>query len=142
MQIRKLIFALIAIGFCNSLWAQAPGGGGHAGHGGGGGGGNGGGEAACFKAKISNYKPDHLTTVAPGADFSFTVSGSNGPGNIFVTIRQQPVQVSIEDKEAFYQVKGKLPPELKNETVRINVRVKAKVGKCDADGGILLKVTE
>ena len=142
MQIRQLIIILFALGFSTPLWAQAPGGGGHAGHGGGGGGGNGGGEASCFKAKISHYKPDHLSTVAPGTEFSFTVSGSNGPGNIFVTIRQQPVQVVIEDKEAFYLVKGKLPLDIKNETVRGHVRAKAKVGKCDAEGGMLLKVTE
>jgi len=138
VQICKILALLLTLGFCNTAWSQAPGGGGHGGHGGG----NGGGEVSCFKAKISHYKPEHLATVAPGSEFSFTVSGSNGPNHIHVSIRQQPVEVSIEDKENFYLVKGKLPAELKNETVRINVRVKAKMSKCDADGGLLLKITD
>ncbi|MDD4915620.1 MAG: hypothetical protein PHW13_11370 [Methylococcales bacterium] len=140
MQTGKLIIILLGIGFCHPLWAQAPGGG-HAGHGGGGGA-NVSGDASCFKAKISHYKPEHLATVAPGSEFSFTVSGSNGPGNIFVSIRQQPIHVEVDAKETFYLVKGRLPPELKNETVRISVQARAKMNKCDAEGGILLKVAE
>jgi hypothetical protein len=106
----------------------------HAGHGGGGD------DVSCIKAKISHFKPEHLAIVAPGSDFSFTVSGSNGPGHIHVSVRQQPVDVSVENKEAYYLVKGKLPEGLKNEVVRVSVKAKAKVSKCDADSGWLLKV--
>jgi len=138
VQISKVLAALLTIGFCNPTWAQSTEG--HTGHGGGGGGG--GNEASCIKAKISHFKPEHLATVAPGSEYSFTISGSKGPGHIHVSIRQEPAEVTIEDKETFYLVKGKLPPNLKNETVRISVRAMAKVGKCDADGGLLLKITE
>jgi len=140
VQISKILAALLTMGICNAALAQSTES--HSGHGGGSGGGGGGNEAACIKAKISQYKPEHLATVAPGSEFSFFVSGSNGPGHIHVNIRQEPVQVSVEDKESFYLVKGKLPADFKNETVRINVKAKAKFSKCDAEGGWLLKITE
>lgn len=139
MQISKIFASLLIMGFCGPAWAQSTES--HSGHGGGSGGG-GGNEMSCIKAKISHYKPEHLATVAPGSEYSFIVSGSNGPGHIHVSIRQEPVEVAIEDKETFYLVKGKLPPNFKNETVRISIKAKAKFGKCDADGGWLLKVTE
>lgn len=138
MQISKILAALLTVSFCNVAWAQSTES--HTGHGGGSGGS--GNEPSCIKARITRYSPEHLATVAPGSEFSFAVSGSNGPGHIHVSIRQEPVEVSIEDKETFYLVKGKLPDDIKRETVRISVKAKAKVGKCDADGGWLLKVTE
>jgi hypothetical protein len=138
VRISNILAILLSVGFCNAAWAQSTEG--HSGHGGGtGGGGN---DAACIKAKISRYNPEHLATVAPGSEFSFAVSGSNGPGHIHVSIRNQAVDVTVEDKDTFYLVKGKLPPELKNQTVRLSIKAKAKVGKCDANDGLLLKVTE
>ena len=112
----------------------------HAGHGSNGGSGNQ--DAPCIKAKVSNFKPGHLETVAPGSEFSFMVSGNNGPGHIHVTIREQAIPLTIENKDTFYWVKGSLPAEIKNTTVRISVSAKAKVSKCDADTGWLLKVSE
>lgn len=138
MQISKILAALLIAGFCNAAWAQSTES--HAGHGGGSGGGSN--NVSCIKAKISRFNPEHLSTVAPGSEFSFAASGSNGPGHIHVSIKQQPVDVSIENKDTFYLVKGHLPPDLKNTTVRISVKLKAKVGKCDAEDGWLLKISE
>lgn len=139
MPISKIIVFLSALLLSNLVWAQATN---HGGHGGDSSSGGGGDETSCIKAKISRYNPEHLATVAPGSEFSFAVSGSNGPGHIHVSIRQQPIQINLQDKETFYLVKGKLPAEIKNETVRISVKVKAKFSKCDADGGLLFKVIE
>lgn len=133
MQTIKIFATLLALGFGNISWAQSTG---HIGHGGGSDG------PSCIKAKISRYTPEHLATVAPGSEFSFAASGSNGPGHIHVSIKQQPIDVQIEDKETFYLVKGKLPEDIKNTTVRISVTLKSKVNKCDTEGGWLLKVTE
>jgi len=113
----------------------------HAGHGSNGGS-SGNQDAPCIKAKISNFLPGHLQSVSPGSEFSFMVSGNNGPGHIHVTIRDQPIQLTVENKDTFYLAKGRLPNEIKNETVRISVSAKAKVSKCDADTGWLLKVSE
>ena len=135
MQAIKIITTLIALSFCNISWAQSSGG--HGDHGGSGGGG-----PSCIKAKMSRYKPEHLASVAPGSEFSFAASGTNGPGHIHVSIKQQPIDLTIEDKDTFYLVKGKLPEDIKNTAVRISVLLKSKQGKCDAEGGWLLKVTE
>jgi len=133
VQTFKILAILFALGFCNITWAQATG---HIGHGGGSEG------PSCIKAKISRFKPDHLAEVTPGSEFSFAASGSNGPGHIHVSIKQQPVDVTFEDKETFYLVKGKLPDDIKNTVVRISVMLKSKFSKCDAEDGWLLKVTE
>lgn len=138
MQIMKILVALYALSICSISWAQSTGG--HGGHGGGSSGGNV--NSDCIKAKISRYTPEHLATVTPGSDFSFAASGSNGPGHIHVSIKQQPIDITIEDKETFYLVKGKLPKDIKNTVVRISVMLKSKFGKCDSEGGWLLKVSE
>ena len=138
MQSIKIFVAFAALCICSISWAQSTGG--HGGHGGGSG--SGAANSDCIKAKISRYTPEHLSTVAPGSDFSFAASGSNGPGHIHVSIKQQPIDITIEDKETFYLVKGKLPKDIKNTVVRISVMLKSKFGKCDSDGGWLLKVSE
>lgn len=136
MQIIKILVTLCAVSFSGISIAQSTGG--HGGHGGG----SGGGGTDCIKAKISRYTPEHLATVAPGSAFSFAASGSNGPGHIHVSIKQQPIELTIEDKGTFYLAKGKLPKEIKNSVVRISVSLKSKVSRCDAEGGWLLKVSE
>ncbi len=133
MHTHKILAALFALSLHTPTWAQSTG---HIGHGGGSG------DGGCIRAKISRIKPEHLTTVTPGSEFSFAASGSNGPGHIHVSVRQQPIPVMIEDKDSFYWVKGKLPEEIKNATVRISVNLRAKVGKCDAEDGWLLKISE
>ena len=133
MQIRQLFMALFIFGFFNTANAQSTG---HIGHGGDGG------ALACVKAKITHYHPEHLATVAPGSEISFIVSGSNGPGHIHVIVRDEPLELTLEDKDAYYVVKTHLPAKYKNEAVRVNIRVEAKYSRCDVDGGLLLKVTE
>jgi hypothetical protein len=129
----KTLATLAALSFCGITWAQSTG---HIGHGGGGDG------PACVKATISRYTQEHLATVAPGSEFSFFASGSNGPDHIHVSIKQRPIAVTLEDKETFYIVRGKLPEDIKNTVVRISVAIKAKSSKCDTEGGWLLKITE
>lgn len=134
MRSIKILVALIAFSFCNITWAQSTG---HAGHGGGGGD-----DVSCIKARASRFKPEHLASVTPGAEFSFVASGANGPGHIHVSIKQKPIDVTVEDKETFYVVKGKLPEDIKNTMVRISVALKSKFPKCNEDTGWLLKVGE
>lgn len=130
---KTLAVILFTFAVCNSTWAQSTG---HIGHGGGSG------DGECIRAKISRVKPEHLSTVPPGSEFSFAASGGNGPGHIHVSIKQRAIPVTIEDKETFYLVKGKLPEDIKNATVRISASLKAKVGKCDAEDGWLYKISE
>ena len=133
MQIRLFFSLLCSIGIWSTANAQSTG---HIGHN------SEAGALSCVKAKITHYKPEHLATVAPGAEISFIVSGNNGPGHIHVIVRDEPLALTLEDKEAYYVVKTHLPTKYKKEAVRVNIRVEAKYSRCDADGGLLLKVTE
>lgn len=133
MRIIKTLILLFILAVFNCAHAQSTG---HIGHGGGAG------NSGCIKAKVTRIKPEHLSTVAPGSEFSFAASGSNGPSHIHVTIRNQVIPLSVEDKESFYWVKGELPKDIKNTTIRISVSLKAKISKCDTEDGWLVKVTE
>jgi hypothetical protein len=97
----------------------------------------------CRPAKISKFKPVALSEVAPGADFSFMVFDAYSAKHIdvSVSVKKIAVPVSIEEKEAFVLVQGKLPASLKKATVRINVKVKGKTAKCNAEDGWLLKIS-
>jgi hypothetical protein len=136
VKISKSLYLMTCLMFSHTLFAQSnP----HAGHGSGSSGSQ---DAACIKAKVSNFSPGHLASVKPGSAFSFMVSGSNGPGHIHVSIREQAIKLDVETKDTFYLVKGSLPADIKNETIRISVSAKSKVSKCDNDTGWLLKVSE
>ncbi len=112
---------------------------GHAGHTPGGGGGGG---ENCLKPRLSKFLPAHLSTVAPESEFSFMAAGVQHPDQISVTVKSIPVKLTVEDKEAFYLVKGKLPPSLTKTAARINIKVTSKYSRCDAENGWLLKIAD
>jgi hypothetical protein len=130
----KFVFCgILLFGLTLPAYAQSTG---HIGHGGGSG------DESCVKARVSRQAPAHLATVAPGSEFTFAVSGALGPNHIHVSVKQQTVPVTFEDKETFLWVHGKLPAELKNTTARIAVKVMSKVKRCDAEEGWLVKIGE
>jgi hypothetical protein len=105
-------------------------------------GGGGGGETGCLKAQLNKFMPANLATVAPGSTFSFWAFNVEKPEQIKVTVKSIPVEVTTENKEGFYLVKGKLPAELANTAARINIKVIAKNPKCNGENGWLVKITE
>ncbi|HEY8218637.1 MAG TPA: hypothetical protein VIF86_00905 [Methylobacter sp.] len=113
----------------------------HSGHGASSGGG-GGSESACLKPQLTKFLPANLATVAPGAAFSFYAFNVEKPEQIKVTVKTIPVEVTTEDKDSFYVVKGNLPAELVNTTARINIKVNAKVARCNGENGWLVKIAE
>jgi hypothetical protein len=110
---------------------------GHAGHGGGSGGGG-----SCIKPRLNKFTPEHLATVAPESEFSFWAFNVQHPDEIEVTVKNIPVAVTFENKDAFYLVTGKLPASLKNTAARINIKVTSKMTRCDAEGGWLLNIAD
>ena len=112
----------------------------HSGHGGGGGGS--GSESSCIKAQLTKFIPAHLETVAPGSAFSFMAFNVAKPEQITVTVKEIPVELTFEDKESFYLVKGKLPESLNNTAARINIKVNSKSSRCDAENGWLVKISD
>jgi hypothetical protein len=113
----------------------------HSGHGASSGGG-GGGESACLKPQLTKFMPANLATVAPGSAFSFYAFNVEKPEQIKVTVKTIPVEVTTEDKESFFIVKGNLPTDLVNTTARINIKVNAKVSRCSGENGWLVKIAE
>ncbi|MGZ5621207.1 MAG: hypothetical protein ACXWFG_10105 [Methylobacter sp.] len=112
----------------------------HSGHGASSGGG--GGEGGCVKPQLTKFLPANLATVAPGSAFSFYAFNVEKPEQIKVTVKTIPVEVTTEDKDSFYIVKGKLPEELVNTTARINIKVTAKIPRCNGENGWLVKIAE
>lgn len=99
-------------------------------------------DGACIKAQLSKFMPANLATVAPGSAFSFWAMNVDNPNHIKVDVKSIPVEVTTEDKETFYLVKGKLPTDLVNTTARINIKVTGKISKCNGENGWLVKITD
>lgn len=104
--------------------------------------GGGGGENGCLKPQLTKFLPANLATVAPGSAFSFYAFNVEKPEQIKVTVKTIPVEVTTEDKEAFYLVKGNLPADLVNTTARINIKVNAKISRCNGENGWLVKISD
>jgi len=137
MKKSKLLALLGLLSLFNMADATA-GASGHAGHSAGGGGGS----EGCLKPHLSKFMPAHLSTVAPGSEFSFMAVGVQHPEQISATVKSIPIELTVEDKEAFYLVKGKLPPSLTKTAARINIKVTSKYSRCDAENGWLLKIAD
>lgn len=105
-------------------------------------GGAGSSSTACMKPHFSKFQPEHLTTVAPEAEFSFMVMNVQKPEQIEVFVKSQPIKISVEDKDTFMIVKGKLPADLKKTAARIQIKVTTKVEKCNAEDGWLVTISE
>jgi hypothetical protein len=105
-------------------------------------GGGGGSEGGCIKAQLNKFLPANLATVTPGSAFSFWAFNVEKPEQIKVTVKSIPVEVTTENKDGFYLVKGKIPAELVNTAARINIKVNAKIPKCNAENGWLVKIAE
>ena len=115
----------------------------HSGHGGGNAGGGGRSTAStCGKPHLGKFMPPHLATVAPEAEFSFTVFNIDKPEQISVTVKNIPVEVTSEYKDPYYLIKGKMPASLVNTAARINIKVSAKSPHCEAENGWLLKIAD
>ncbi len=99
-------------------------------------------DGACVKPQLSKFMPANLATVAPGSAFSFWAINVDNPKLIKVDVKSIPVEVTTEDKEGFYLVKGKLPADLTNTTARINIKVTGKILKCNGESGWLVKISE
>lgn len=100
------------------------------------------GSADCVRPQLSKMLPAHLSTVAPGTEFSFVVSNIDDPDQVSVEVKRQPVEVVAEFKDPYYVVKGKLPDSLHNTAARVDVKIDSKVASCRAAEGWLLKISE
>lgn len=98
--------------------------------------------SACKMARIGKLKPEPLSEVAPGSEFSFKVFDVHNPKLIEVTAKNIVIPTIIEHKTDFVVVHGKLPETLKGTAARVIAKVKGKLPKCNTEEGWLLKITE
>ena len=112
----------------------------HSGHGGGPKGSSSG--TGVCKPQLSKFLPAHLTTVIPGAEFSFIVNNLQKADQISITVKNIPVEFEAEFKDPYFLIKSKLPISLHDTYARINIKVKAKYSECEAEGGWLLNIVD
>jgi hypothetical protein len=134
---KKTLLALAILGFSANSFAVD-----HSMHGGGTGSSGSSSSINCSKATFSKFQPEHLATVTPESDFSFIAFNVQKPEQIEVTVKSQPVKISVENTDSFMRVTGKLPADLKNTAARINIKATTKVEKCNGEGGWLVTITE
>ncbi len=104
------------------------------------GGGSGGGNAkSCAKPKFSQFQPEHHAVVAAAAKFSFLVSPNTEPNSIAVTVKGQPVDVTISKQAQGFLVEGRLPERITGDFARINITADGH-NHCHGNDGWLLQV--
>jgi hypothetical protein len=105
-------------------------------------GGSGGGGGSCAKPNFSRFLPEANSEVKAGSEFSFVASANTHPKTIKVTVKDQPVELTIpENTESTYIVKGKLPASLKNTFARITINAQTS-SQCKGSEGWLIKIAE
>lgn len=94
---------------------------------------------ACKKPKFSQFTPANLSEVPPQSEFSFVASSATLPDSIQVTIKNEPVDITISKKNSGYAITGKLPASLTGSHARINIQAKGPKS-CKGKDGWLLKI--
>lgn len=95
---------------------------------------------ACKPPRFWQFQPPHLAEVRPQSEFSFLASGSTRPDSLQVTVKGQPVAVTVDKKQANFLVSGKLPADLGDTPARISIRG-IGTNKCKGRDGWLVKIT-
>lgn len=96
---------------------------------------------ACTKPKFSEFIPADKSEVPAVSDFSFIASASTYPESILVTVKKQPVDIKVTEKNGGYLVTGTLPDSLRNTYARISILAEGPK-QCKGNGGWLVKITE
>ncbi len=99
------------------------------------------GTGICKKVNFSEFSPINNAEVAPQSGFSFYASESTFPKSIKVTIKGQPVPITVVEKQNGYKVSGKLPDTLRGAYAKINIEARG-IAQCEVADGWLVKVTQ
>ena len=94
---------------------------------------------ACKKPEFTKFTPVHLSEVVPESEFSFVASALTNPESIVVTIKKQPVDVTIKKLNNGYSVSGNLPASLEGTYARVDINAKG-TNNCKNNDGWLLKI--
>ena len=99
-------------------------------------------EKKCIKPKFRDFVPKHKSEVAPETEISFHINRYADPGHVAATAKKIPMKVEVIDKQTFYYVSAKLPPELKEGFARIHLEAKSTEGDCIGQDGWLVKIVD
>ena len=94
---------------------------------------------ACNKPKFAHFTPAHLSVVAPQSEFSFQASALTNPDSIEVSVKKQPVEITIKEINNAYSITGKLPADLIDTYARVDIKA-IGTNKCKGSDGWLLKI--
>jgi hypothetical protein len=93
----------------------------------------------CEPPALKSTKPTVDTTVAPGSEFSFAITGGE-PGTLSVTVKGIPVEVeTTKPSYRKFRAKGRLPESLHDEHAKVLVKVSTRIG-CTLRQGWLVKI--
>lgn len=95
---------------------------------------------ACKNPVFSQFTPAHLSVVNPESAFSFKASSTTNPKSIAVSIKKQPITITINHQNSGYLVSAKLPADV-GSYARVNIKAKAN-NNCPGTDGWLLKIEE
>lgn len=96
----------------------------------------------CKKPHFKSFEPvaynqDTKIEAEAEAEISFTVSGNAEPGSIHIVAKKIPLKFKAVNKDTYYEVTAKLPPELSGKYARINVDATAMMGCLGKDGWLV-----
>lgn len=96
---------------------------------------------ACNKPKFSAFVPANNAEVTAKSAFSFSASANTNPESIIVTVKDQPVAVTVTPKNQGFQIAGTLPDTLKGNFARISITADGP-NQCKGSDGWLVKIIE
>lgn len=96
---------------------------------------------SCEKPRFGEFQPAEKSVVPAQSAFSFSAYGVADPKSIEVSVKKQPVTVSINERNGVYRVSGKLPENLQGTYARIAIRAEGR-SRCQGSGGWLIEIAE
>lgn len=127
MKIQNILWILVSLSAHGTVWAYGDS--------------TTGTNKACTKPEFYEFKPENNAQVAAKSSFSFTASAATFPKSLKVTIKGQPVPITVTKKNAGFLVTGKLPDALQEGYARISIAAEGS-HKCSGNGGWLVKVVK
>ena len=95
----------------------------------------------CNKPKFSEFVPVNNAQVAVKSAFSFIASANTNPESIIVTVKDQPVAITVTSKNQGFQVQGILPDTVKGTFARISITADSS-NQCKGSDGWLVNIIE
>lgn len=128
MNINKFFWVLGLMIITHNVWAYGSGGGSKS-------------RKICDNSEFTEFTPGDKANVVAGSAFSFKASLKINPDRIKVSVKDQPVEVTVTPVHLGYQVKGDLPGSLKGTYARIAIKAEG-VDKCQGSVGWLVNIAE